>query len=188
MTTQDRLVRAAATLLDSGGEQAVTLRAVGQAAGLSHNAPYKHFQNRDALLAGVAMADLAALTASFTTIRGSEATPGDKLLHALGALVTFARERPARYRLIFSAPALAREHPALQARATACLAEITAMVEDGKHAGDLPEAPTRNLASLLLATLHGLVTMEASGLLAPEKGLPTVEENIALMAKLLSRG
>lgn len=45
MTTNKRLIEAAA----AGGEEAVTLRA----AGMSRNAPYKHFANRSALLAAV---------------------------------------------------------------------------------------------------------------------------------------
>ncbi|WP_074063640.1 TetR/AcrR family transcriptional regulator [Rhizobium etli] len=65
MSTHDTLIQAAANLLDDGGEQAVVLRAVGHAAGVSHNAPYKHFHNRDALLAAVAATDLETLTTNF---------------------------------------------------------------------------------------------------------------------------
>ena len=46
MTTDRRLIVAAIALLDSGGEGAVTLRTVGHASGISHNARYKHFQSR----------------------------------------------------------------------------------------------------------------------------------------------
>ncbi|WP_160113637.1 TetR/AcrR family transcriptional regulator [Phyllobacterium salinisoli] len=185
MSTHDKLVRAAASLLDAGGEQALTLRAVGHAAGVSHNAPYKHYRNRDALLAAVATADLESLTTTFADIRVSAQAPRDKLLATLSTLVSFSRERPARYRLVFSAPALARMHSDLQTQSTACLSEIMAMVEDCKKADVLPDAPTKSLASLFLATMHGLVTMEANGLLSREKGLPTVEENIALMVSLV---
>jgi AcrR family transcriptional regulator len=41
-----RLIIAAIALLDSGGEGAVTLRTVGHASGISHNAPCKHFKSR----------------------------------------------------------------------------------------------------------------------------------------------
>ncbi len=41
-----RLIIAAIALLDSGGEGAVTLRTVGHASGIPHNAPYKHFESR----------------------------------------------------------------------------------------------------------------------------------------------
>jgi AcrR family transcriptional regulator len=40
--TDRTLVAAAAVLLDTGGESAVTVRAVAAAAGITHNAPYKH--------------------------------------------------------------------------------------------------------------------------------------------------
>jgi AcrR family transcriptional regulator len=46
VTTDKKLILAATTLLDAGGEDAVTLRAVGHASGISHNAPYKHFKTR----------------------------------------------------------------------------------------------------------------------------------------------
>lgn len=187
MTTRDKLVQVAATLLDRGGEPAVTLRAVGHEAGLSHNAPYKHFRNREALLAAVATADLESLTFTFADIHRSSRSPRDKLLAVLASLVAFSRERPARYRLVFSAPTLARSHPELQAQSAACLGQIVTLVDDCKKAGELPNAPTKHLASLFLATMHGLVTMDANGMLQREKGLPTVEENIAMMVRLLSR-
>jgi AcrR family transcriptional regulator len=41
-----RLIIAAIALLDSGGEGAVTIRTVGHASGIPHNAPYKHFESR----------------------------------------------------------------------------------------------------------------------------------------------
>lgn len=187
MTTRDALIRAAATLLDTGGEQAVTLRAVGHAAGVSHNAPYRHFQNRDAILAAVASADLETLSAAFADIRGSARAPPARLLAAIGALIAFSRDQPSRYRLVFGAPTLARDHPDLQARSETCLAGIMALVDDCKDAGALPAAPTKSLASLLLAAMHGLVLLEAQGQLRADKGLPTIEDSMELMVKLLAR-
>ena len=46
MTKERRLIIAATALPDSGGEGAVTLRTVGHASGIPHNAPYKHFESR----------------------------------------------------------------------------------------------------------------------------------------------
>ncbi len=71
MRTDKKLVAAAAALLDSGGESAVTLRAVASAVGVSHNAPYKHFKGRSALLAAVAVEDFAKMTEAFSAIRRS---------------------------------------------------------------------------------------------------------------------
>ena len=68
MGTKDKLVEAAAALLDDGGESAVTVRAVAHRVGVSHNAPYKHFADRAALLAAVAERDFAAFSAKFAAI------------------------------------------------------------------------------------------------------------------------
>ena len=97
MTTQEKLVAAAAALLDSGGEEAVTLRAVGQAAGVSQNAPYKHFKNRDALLGAVAAADLAEMAAALKQVRQSSAKPAKKLTQALKAVIIARGDEPTMY-------------------------------------------------------------------------------------------
>ena len=55
--TRERLIAAAKQLVDEGGPGAVTLREVGRRAFVSHNAAYRHFVNRDALLAAVAEED-----------------------------------------------------------------------------------------------------------------------------------
>lgn len=187
MSTYETLVETAANLLDCGGEAAVTLRAVGKGAGLSHNAPYKHFESRDALLAAVAAADLDNLTASFAELRKTDQAPKDMLMKAIGALVTFGRERPARYRLVFSVPALARNHSDLQKKSTACVEQVMAMVVECQRDFQLPDASAKGLTSLFLATMHGLVSMEANGVLSKEKGLPSIEEGLDLMFELFSR-
>ena len=56
--TRDRLIEAAARLLDKGGPAAVTLRAVADRCGVSHNAPYKHFASKAELLAAIASREL----------------------------------------------------------------------------------------------------------------------------------
>ena len=58
-STRDALIDAAAELSAAGGPAAVTLREVGRRAGVSHNAPYKHFADKEELLAAVAARDLA---------------------------------------------------------------------------------------------------------------------------------
>src|SRR5688500_20294568 len=48
------LVESALPLLRAGGAEALTLRAVARAAGVSQTAPYRHFADRAALVAAVA--------------------------------------------------------------------------------------------------------------------------------------
>ena len=104
MTTRDRLVTEAALLLDRGGGTAVTLRAVAHAVGVSHNAPYRHFKDRNALLAAIAERDFVMLTTTFERTRSGQGTPIERLKAGLDAFIRYGRDYSARYRLLFSDP------------------------------------------------------------------------------------
>src|SRR5271154_2730714 len=60
------LLDSAVALIGEVGPQAFTLREVARRAGVSHNAPYRHFRDKDDLLAAVAAEGFERLTASMT--------------------------------------------------------------------------------------------------------------------------
>lgn len=186
MTTDKRLLKAAAELLDAGGEEAVTLRAVGHAAGVSHNAPYKHFANRSALLAAVATVSFADLAAAMVAIRGSARTPTAKLMAVLDLLMSYSRAHPARYRLLFNNRETAAAGGELKTKAVETFEHCRSIVQECQQANDLPDAPSETLTSLIFAMVHGLLAMEANGLLHPEKGLSSVRGSMETLLALLA--
>jgi AcrR family transcriptional regulator len=186
LTTDKKLILAATALLDSGGEEAVTLRAVGHASGISHNAPYKHFKSRDALLAAVATADFVMLTKAFQAVRQSSIKPVAKLMKALNVVVDFSVEHPARYRLLFNDPAIAAQKGELEKTAFAAFAEFMVIVQECQAAQSLPDIPSTTLAGLLFATMHGLIALQESGRMHPEKGLSGVQSSLKTLVQLLS--
>ncbi len=101
-TTRERLIAAAKQLVDEGGPSAVTLREVGRRAFVSHNAAYRHFVNRDALLAAVAEEDLDDLVWLFRDVEETDSSSIAALRSSLLHLINFARKRPGRYRLMLS--------------------------------------------------------------------------------------
>ncbi len=58
------LLEAAREVLAKEGVEALTLREVARRAGVTHAAPYRHFADKEALLAAVATEGFAALTGS----------------------------------------------------------------------------------------------------------------------------
>jgi AcrR family transcriptional regulator len=186
MTTDKRLIEAAAKLLDAGGEEAVTLRAVGHAAGVSHNAPYKHFANRSALLAAVATVSFADLAEAMAVIRRSAQTPIEKLLATLDLFMGYSREHPARYRLLFNNPETAAAGGELKVKALETFEHFRSIVQECQEANDLPAAPSGTLASLIFATTHGLLAIEGNGQLHPEKGLSSVKGSLEILLALLA--
>jgi AcrR family transcriptional regulator len=188
MGTDKKLVSAAADLLDSGGESAVTLRAVAHAVGVSHNAPYKHFKDRSVLLAAVAIKDFTMLTDAFAGIRQSSSKPMVKLKRALKTFIDYGHEHPSRYRLLLSSPNIAVQGGDLEKAAVGPFVEVAAIVQECQSSQDLPEKISNvALTGLLYASVHGLIDIEAGGRMRREKGLTSVAESVDLLLDLLSR-
>lgn len=185
MSTEKRLIEAAGQLLDTGGEEAVTLRVVSQAVGVSHNAPYRHFKNRNALLAAVVATDFERIALIIAEIRQSDRPARTKLLEALGVLIDYGQQRRARYRLLMNNPTLGDDSPELQRVRVQGLSEFFGIVEACQSAGVLPDTAGRPLGGLLLATLHGLLALEARGPLPADKGLTSVTASVELLVDLL---
>ena len=61
---REALVQAGLKLLSEGGVEGLSLRAAAQLAGVSHAAPYRHFKDKDALVAAIAEQGFRLLTAS----------------------------------------------------------------------------------------------------------------------------
>jgi AcrR family transcriptional regulator len=165
--TRAALLRVAGELLEEDGLDAVTLREVGRRAGVSRSAPYRHFADKAALLSAVAAADLTWLGERIAGEAARGRTPLRRLERMVAAYLGFAREHPARYRLIY-APRL-REDPALQAAAEAAVAAFAAGVEACMDAGELRRGDPRAVGALLVAAVHGAVDLEQSGHLTRAK-------------------
>jgi len=106
-----QLIAAALKALDRSGPEAVSLRELAAELGVSRAAPYRHFANRDALLAAVAAHGFDQLNLDYD--RAAHA-PGDAMdrLRALSRVYfDFARYRPGLFKLMFESEFLARDQP-----------------------------------------------------------------------------
>src|SRR5690348_12591495 len=97
------LIQAGLKLLAEGGAGELSLRAAAELAGVSHAAPYRHFKDKNALLAAIAEEGFRQLTARMR--QELAACSGDDLAARLRAsavgYVRFAVENPASFRLVF---------------------------------------------------------------------------------------
>ncbi|GAA1697099.1 TetR/AcrR family transcriptional regulator [Fodinicola feengrottensis] len=159
--TRDALIEAAAHLLDQGGVDAVTLREVGRRVGVSHNAPYKHFASKEALLAAVAARELARRSA---VLAGASGPPEAVLREATHAYVEWASRYPARFRLVFGPWTI--ESNELAAAAETTQAALVGLVAATQRAGALPAGDPVRLASLIRSLAHGAADLAAAGHLA----------------------
>jgi AcrR family transcriptional regulator len=103
------LVHAAVALAREKGESGVVLREVARRTGVSHNAAYRHFADRDQLLAAVAGEAFAGLSAAMARrVRGidGEGSPRDRALARLReigrAYVEYALAEPGLFAVAFA--------------------------------------------------------------------------------------
>src|SRR3954466_7314955 len=99
------LVQAGLKMLEEGGVEGLSLRGAAQLAGVSHAAPYRHFRDKQALVAAIAEEGFKLLTRrmreEIASARGRE-EPGGRAPGVLARLraagrgyVSFAVEHPA---------------------------------------------------------------------------------------------
>ena len=96
---REALLDAAESLLPRHGPEGLTLREVARRAGVSHGAPYHHFDGRDSLLAAVAERGFVGLGEAMRGAAGP--APRDRLVAICEAYVAFAARHPTRFRLMF---------------------------------------------------------------------------------------
>ncbi len=60
------------------------------------------------------------------------------------------------------------------------------IVQECQVAQSLPDIPSTTLAGLLFATMHGLIALQESGRMHPEKGLSGVQSGLKTLVDLLA--
>ena len=161
---RDALVQAALRDAELGGPEAVSISALAKQLGVSQPAPYKHFADREALLAAVTA---EAFRQFMATLRAAIAKPSkrSKLSRFVHAAVDFGLRRNGIYHLMFATRIIASAPKSSELHGVAR--------ETFKLLVDVLEAPAvgfvRERSALKIwATLHGVVMLAEQGLLTGE--------------------
>jgi AcrR family transcriptional regulator len=179
--TRRTLVRAASELLDEGGPDAVTLRAVGARAGVSRGAPYGHFDNKEHLLTQLAINAWSSLADDVEQLRADPGTaPDARLERAVLALIEVARRQPHLYALMFSTPA---GTPTAAEAASRLENEFLALVADVVGGTD-----ALRYGALVMSGAHGIAGLELSGHLAKDKWQVSVEQLVRMLIDAIRPG
>ncbi|MGD1016388.1 MAG: TetR/AcrR family transcriptional regulator [Roseiarcus sp.] len=172
------LIAAARLLLDEGGPDSVGLREAARRVGVSPTATYRHFRDKDALLASVAAEGFR----EFATALAQAGREGQPLSAMGAAYVDFALARPGMFRLMFSPLIAKREaYPELREAADEAFAVLRRGVRSQAPQGEGVEAAALAAWSLVHGLVHlildGVLPKESaqvfkSAILAPPKGAP----------------
>jgi AcrR family transcriptional regulator len=175
------LLDAALAMFVARGSFDFTLRELAREAGVTHNAPYRHFAGKSELLAALREEGFGALAEACRAALVA-AGPDDvrARVRALGeAYVRFAVGHPHHFRLMLYDP-LGGEGPAPAREPGGAFALLQGSLEEARAAGVVrADLPTREIALAAWALVHGLASLMV------ERHVPADEARLRRHVKVL---
>lgn len=170
---RNALIQAGVRLLADTPPEALSLRQLAKEAGVSHNAPYMHFQDKEALIAAIAEQGFRMLTVYVRReVDAAVGTWAERFCEGCWGYVRFALENPAHFQVMsrrFETPPDSALHDAgREAFGTLC-----GYIADGQAEGALVAGNPAELAVGVWSTLHGL-----AGILSADKLPPDVSDAV----------
>jgi AcrR family transcriptional regulator len=157
------LLDAAVALIGEVGPRAFTLREVARRAGVSHNAPYRHFASKDELLAEVAAEGFARLTSSMRKRMARANSPEERLQECGCGYVAFSLRWPQHVLVMFDLPKPSKGQEKHQAAGENAFAVLRECIVAAQQSGNLPTGDPLPLAWMAWSFVHGIAKLSISG-------------------------
>lgn len=170
---EEILLAAEALLVETASEDAVSIRAVAQAVGVSPPSIYRHFADKDMLLLEVCRHSFTHFGAALEEAFDPGAPAEVKMAELAHAYIRYAREFPEHYRIMFmarfelSAQAYAEEMVSAGSSFNLLLQLSQELVDSGRVRPEIAERGALHLGIVLWSSVHGLAS-----LLVAKPGLP----------------
>jgi AcrR family transcriptional regulator len=162
-TTSQRIARAARELLERSGPEAVSIRKLATAVGLSAMAIYRHYPSREAVLARVVDDAFEELAAAWSA--PAAAAPRARLLASFAGYLEYALAHPHLFDYAFASrrPGARRFPRDFRARRSPTLNLVADALAAGMRQGEFRHADVWAVAMSLWAQSHGLIALYRAG-------------------------
>ena len=166
---RNALIQAGLELLSEGGAAALDLRKVARKAGVSHAAPYRHFADKQALIAAINEEGFHRLAERIrSTLREVPDDSVEQLQGIARAYMHFAQENPWLMREMFSGLTIEREaFPDLYTASKTVFKLYVEVVKQGQERGDIIDGDPGALAGVLWSLLHGVTMLTIENQMRP---------------------
>ena len=162
--TEERIADTALKLLETGGEDGVSMRRVAAAVGITPMAIYHHFADRRALLNFVVDREFTKYSESFQALprRG---TYESQILACMDTYIDYAFAHPRIFDYVFAQarPGARRFPEDFRARRSPTLNPVADLLQKAMEAGYLKQDDVWELAMELWAHTHGYVSLYRGG-------------------------
>ena len=159
---REALVTAGLELLERDGGADFSLREAARAVGVTVNASYRHFRNKEALLAAIAAEGFRRFAVALAAGAEQGRDPVDRMIGSGRAYVDFARHNPALFRLMFGRFGVTGHGEELLNAANAANSVLRNGL--GEILGAAPDSPEVTLAAAKAWSMtHGLSHLVIDG-------------------------
>lgn len=162
---REEILCCASDLLEENNIASLSLRAVAKNVGVSHAAPYRHFKDKESLLAGIAALGFDQLSAH--TAQAVASHPNDpvaQLQEAGYQYVQLALKNPQCTHLMFSGILPCDDtYPELRASGDAAFDGLKLAIEEGQAGGVFKQGDVELMALTAWSSIHGLSMLLIGG-------------------------
>jgi AcrR family transcriptional regulator len=178
------LLAQAEQVVGEHGVDALSLRELARAVGVSHGAPRRHFADKQALLEALAVEGFGRLARELEAAleAARDAAFAARVEAVAGVYVRFATRQPALVDVMFAAKHRAPD-AALQEAAGRAFATMHGLIAEGQATGELEPGDPQVFATALFAVLQGLVSMSNGGMLPADEIDATVADAIGRLLR-----
>lgn len=146
--------------LKSHGPGKISLRALARDVGVSQTAPYRHFEDKTALLAALSTEGFRRLYEASSSVMKIKGSAADALQMSGKAYIHFALDNPELYRLMFG-PMLSPDDdfPELEEAGGNAFNVIVSLVQRGIETGEFIDKDPLLVANSTWAMVHGISSL-----------------------------
>lgn len=165
----------AVRIIETSGVERLSLRDVARRLNVSHQAPYKHFESRDHILAEIVARAYASFAAALDS-RPPTDDPEADLAEMGKTYLRYAQSHPLQYRLMFGTPLPdPNQHRRMLEQARHAFSLLTSgLTRKARHLGEAKTDDEIQMDALFIwSTLHGLASILRSDALGTLDLAPT---------------
>lgn len=154
------ILKAACDHLRRENAESLSLRSLARGIGVSQTAPYRHFDSKNALFAGIATWGFQILSGQMQASLADQTSPMESFLTLGRCYLDFSREHAEKYQLFFDSSLVEfGEYPRLQEASGVCFDHLLDVIRLGQQARLFVEREEEELAAIVWAGLHGMASL-----------------------------
>ena len=185
---RNTLIAVATELLSEGGTHALSLRKMAQKAGVSHNAPYMHLADKEAVLAAIAEVGFRLLSEQVKVAVVESENTRNQLIAASRAYVKFALANPNHLQVMFRHYEVLK-YPALIESSQKSLNQLFEIIIRGQAEGVFINKNPHEITKAIWSLIHGVAAISIAykeTIILPEK--KSTEEVVETFVNLFIDG